>query len=85
MLLGLTAGLLTTVGFVPQLLKGWRTKSMEDLSLIMPTLLSAGMGLWLCYGIVIESLPIIFWNSVAIGLNMGMIVLKLKLLEARSK
>ncbi len=78
MVLGLAAGLLTTIGFVPQLVKGYRTKRMDDVSLVMPMLLSAGMALWLGYGLMIDSLPIIFWNIVALGLNLGMIVLKLK-------
>jgi MtN3 and saliva related transmembrane protein len=78
MALGLVAGFLTTVGFVPQLVKGYRTKRMDDVSLVMPMLLSAGMALWLGYGIVIDSLPIIFWNIVALGLNLGMIFLKVK-------
>ncbi len=78
MVLGLAAGLLTTIGFVPQLVKGYRTRRMDDVSLVMPMLLSAGMALWLGYGIMIDSLPIIFWNIIAIGLNLGMIVLKLK-------
>ncbi len=78
MVLGLAAGLLTTIGFVPQLVKGYRTRRMDDVSLVMPMLLSAGMALWLGYGLMIDSIPIIFWNIVAIGLNLGMIVLKLK-------
>jgi MtN3 and saliva related transmembrane protein len=79
MVLGLAAGLLTTVGFVPQLVKGYQTKRMDDVSLVMPMLLSAGMALWLGYGLMIDSFPIIFWNIVALILNLGMIVLKLKL------
>jgi len=78
MVLGLAAGFLTTIGFVPQLVKGYRTKRMDDVSLVMPMLLSAGMALWLGYGIMIDSLPIIFWNIVALGLNLGMIFLKVK-------
>jgi MtN3 and saliva related transmembrane protein len=78
MVLGLAAGLLTTIGFVPQLVKGYRTKRMDDVSLVMPMLLSAGMALWLGYGIMIDSLPIIFWNIVALGLNLIMIALKIK-------
>jgi MtN3 and saliva related transmembrane protein len=78
MVLGLAAGFLTTIGFVPQLVKGYRTKRMDDVSLVMPMLLSAGMALWLGYGIMIDSLPIIFWNIVALGLNLGMILLKVK-------
>jgi MtN3 and saliva related transmembrane protein len=79
MVLGLTAGFLTTIGFVPQLIKGYRTRRMDDVSLVMPMLLSAGMALWLGYGIMIGSLPIIFWNIVALVLNLGMIFLKVKL------
>ncbi len=78
MVLGLAAGLLTTIGFVPQLVKGYRTKRMDDVSLVMPMLLSAGMALWLGYGIMIDSLPIIFWNIVALGLNLMMMALKIK-------
>ena len=78
MVLGLAAGFLTTIGFVPQLVKGYRTKRMDDVSLVMPMLLSAGMALWLGYGIMIDSLPIIFWNIVALVLNLGMIFIKLK-------
>ena len=76
--LGLIAGFLTTVGFVPQLIKGIRTRKMEDVSLTMPVLLSMGMALWLAYGIGIESWPIIIWNAIAIALNLGLIYLKLR-------
>jgi MtN3 and saliva related transmembrane protein len=76
MALGLVAGLLTTTGFVPQLVKGFRTKRMGDVSLVMPILLATGMALWLGYGVLIESWPIIFWNAVALILNIGLIVMK---------
>jgi MtN3 and saliva related transmembrane protein len=76
MALGMVAGSLTTAGFVPQLVKGFRTKSMGDVSLVMPLLLATGMALWLGYGVLIESWPIIFWNAVALILNIGLIVMK---------
>ncbi|MCU0861867.1 MAG: SemiSWEET transporter [Methanomassiliicoccales archaeon] len=75
--LGLVAGFLTTVGFVPQIVKGIRSRSMRDVSLIMPIFLGLGMLLWLLYGIWLESLPIILWNAVAFALNMVIIALKL--------
>jgi MtN3 and saliva related transmembrane protein len=77
-LLGLTAGFITTVGFVPQLIKGLRSGSMKDVSLTMPLLLIAGMSLWMAYGLMIGDLPIILWNSVAILLNFGIVALKLR-------
>ncbi|MCG7840874.1 MAG: SemiSWEET transporter [Methanomassiliicoccales archaeon] len=75
-LVGLTAGFITTIGFVPQIIKGYRTGSMKDVSLVMPIILMAGMSLWLAYGIILQDLPIILWNSVAIVLNGVIVVLK---------
>jgi len=76
--LGLLAGFLTTVGFVPQIVKGYRSKSMGDLSLYMPILIGVGMLIWLLYGIWLDSLPLILWNVIALTLNMVIIVLILK-------
>ncbi len=78
MLLGLIAGLLTTVGFVPQLLRGYRTKRMGDVSVAMPIVLATGMFLWLVYGILTNDLPIIVWNATAVLLNIGIVGLKVR-------
>jgi MtN3 and saliva related transmembrane protein len=78
LMLGVLAGLLTTVGFIPQIIKGYRTKRMEDVSLLMPLVLGAGMLLWLFYGISLENLPIVLWNAIAFTLNMVVVVLKLR-------
>jgi len=75
-MLGMVAGMLTTVGFIPQIVRGYRTKKMDDVSLFMPILLSAGMALWLGYGMVLNDLPIIFWNAVALTFNLVIIALK---------
>ncbi|HVO78159.1 MAG TPA: SemiSWEET transporter [Methanomassiliicoccales archaeon] len=78
MILGVIAGFLTTVGFVPQLLRGLQTKHMEDVSLLMPVILGAGMLLWLFYGLTLDNIPIVVWNGIAFALNIGIIALKLK-------
>ncbi|MGD1060283.1 MAG: SemiSWEET transporter [Methanomassiliicoccales archaeon] len=78
MLLGLVAGFLTTVGFLPQMVKGLRTKHMEDISLLMPLILAAGMLLWLLYGLTLDNIPIVLWNAIAFALNIGIVLLKLK-------
>ncbi len=78
LILGVLAGFLTTIGFVPQIIKGYRTKRMEDVSLLMPMVLGAGMLLWLLYGISLENLPIVIWNAIAFALNMGVVGLKLR-------
>lgn len=74
--LGLTAGILTTLAFVPQVLKIYRTKSGKDISRGMISIFSAGVLLWLVYGIVIDSLPLILANSVTLALTLAIIVLK---------
>ena len=76
--LGLLAGFLTTIGFVPQIVKGYRSKSMGDLSLLMPILIGIGMFIWLIYGIWLDSLPLILWNAIALALKVVIIVLILR-------
>jgi MtN3 and saliva related transmembrane protein len=75
-MLGLVAGFFTTIGFVPQIVKAYRTKKMEDVSLVMPIMLSLGMMFWLFYGISLNNLPIILWNAIALGLNLTIFSLK---------
>lgn len=77
-ILGLVAGLLTTSSFIPQLIKGYRTKRMDDVSLLMPAVLGTGMFLWLLYGIAVNDLPIIIWNAISVALNLGIIFLKIR-------
>lgn len=76
--IGLAAGLITTSGFIPQVIKGYRSGRMEDVSLFMPIVLMVGMTLWLIYGIYLQDLPIIFWNAVAIGLNCVLLMMKVR-------
>jgi len=83
-LLGMVAGLFTTVGFVPQIIKGYRTKRMDDVSLFMPILLSVGMGLWLAYGVVLNDLPIVFWNAAALTFNLIIVAIKMKYKRGRA-
>ena len=65
-LLGLLAGALTTIAFLPQVLKTWRTKSTEDISAVMFITFCLGLFLWLIYGLLINSLPIIFANALTL-------------------
>jgi MtN3 and saliva related transmembrane protein len=74
--LGLVAGLLTTLGFVPQIIKSLRTRRMDEVSLLMPLLLAAGLFLWLLYGVVKEDPPIIIWNAISLALNLSLVGLK---------
>lgn len=76
--LGLAAGTLTTVAFIPQLRKAWNSKSTGDLSWGMVTTFSMGVALWLLYGFSIHSLPVIVANMVTLLLQFGIIALKVK-------
>ncbi|GIV59136.1 MAG: sugar transporter SemiSWEET [Rhodothermaceae bacterium] len=67
--LGLVAAACTTVAFLPQVVKNWRTKSAGDLSFGMFGLFTIGVVLWLVYGVLIENLPIIAANMVTLVLN----------------
>jgi len=76
--LGLTAGILTTCSFVPQLTKVWRTKSADDLSYAMFGVFSIGVGLWLAYGVLRRDAPIIVANAVTLILAIGILILKMR-------
>jgi MtN3 and saliva related transmembrane protein len=67
-ILGLVAGLLSTISFVPQVVKTWRSRSAKDLSLVMFLLYCAGVFLWMIYGIMIDELPVILWNIITLVL-----------------
>ena len=82
-LLGLLAGALTTIAFVPQLLKLYATKSGKDVSARMFLIFSTGVILWLVYGVLIRSAPIIIANSLT--LLMSLVILALKLRYSRSQ
>ncbi|MBU1191506.1 MAG: SemiSWEET transporter [Gammaproteobacteria bacterium] len=77
-LLGLCAGSLTTLAFVPQVLKTWRSKSGNDISLGMFLLFSTGVLLWLIYGILIDALPVILANAITLLLSLTVLALKLR-------
>ena len=75
-LLGLSAGSLTTISFVPQVIKTWRSKSADDISTGMFAIFSIGLVMWLIYGLYLESLPIIIANTVTLVLTIVMLILK---------
>lgn len=77
-LLGLLAGFLTTVAFVPQVVKTWKSKSARDLSVVMFSLFCAGVFLWMIYGIMINELPVILWNVVTLILALIILFFKLR-------
>jgi MtN3 and saliva related transmembrane protein len=77
-LLGVIAGTLTTISFLPQLVKIVKNKSAKDVSLLMFLIFTLGIFLWLVYGILTLTLAIIIANSVTIILALSILILKIK-------
>jgi len=76
--IGSAAATLTTISFIPQAWKVWRTKHTADISLGMYILFTIGVALWLAYGILLESWPIIAANSLTLILAGAVLTLKIK-------
>jgi len=77
-LVGLIAGTLTTIAFIPQLQQTWRTRSAQDVSLGMLLTFVTGVFLWLVYGLLLGALPIILANLVTLVLTLAILILKLR-------
>jgi len=77
-LLGLVAGSLTTAAFFPQLVKAWKSHSTKDISLLMYLVICTGILLWLIYGVIIGSLPVIAANAVTLVIASAILILKIR-------
>ncbi|UHO37533.1 SemiSWEET transporter [Chryseobacterium capnotolerans] len=73
-LLGIIAGVLTSISMIPQLIKVIREKNVEDISLLMLLVLISGLSLWVWYGFVKDELPIILSNSFAVLVNISLLI-----------
>jgi MtN3 and saliva related transmembrane protein len=77
-LVGYTAATLTTLAFIPQTLHSWRSRDLSGVSLGMYSLFTMGVALWLLYGVVLESWPIIIANAITLALAGSVLFLKLR-------
>ena len=77
-LIGIIAGLLTTVAFLPQAVKIWRSKSAKDVSLAMFVCFCAGIVLWVIYGFMLGALPVILANVVTLCIAATILVFKIR-------
>jgi MtN3 and saliva related transmembrane protein len=75
---GYIAGACTTIAFVPQAWKVYRTKHTHDLSLGMFLLSTIGVACWLAYGITRAELPIIIPNAVTLVLSSYVLAMKIR-------
>jgi MtN3 and saliva related transmembrane protein len=81
--IGLAAGTLTTVSFLPQLLRTWRLRRADDISGWWLAAFISGVVLWLAYGLFLWSLPIILANAATLALTMAILVMKIWYRERR--
>lgn len=77
-ILGITAGTMTTVSFLPQLIKAHKTRHTGDLSLLMLIMLFTGIGIWTVYGFLISEIPVIASNSVSFLMIGYILLLKIR-------
>lgn len=75
--IGLTAGTLTTISFLPQVIKTWKSKSAKDISLAMFSTFCVGLFLWIVYGILEKDIPVIFTNTFTLVLAGTILYFKL--------
>ena len=76
--LAFVAGALTSTGYLPQIIKGYRTRKLDDVSVIMPAVLGFGMFLWLIYGLAREDAAIIAANIIGASLTTLLVMMKMK-------
>ena len=77
-LIGLLAGTLSTIAYVPQVVKSWRSGSTSDVSLTMFAIMVTGVTLWLIYGVFVHDIPIMVANGATLLLAGTVLVLKIK-------
>jgi MtN3 and saliva related transmembrane protein len=76
-MVGLLGSLLSSITFIPQVYKTWKTKSAGDLSLLMMSIVFISTIVWLIYGFGLNLLPVIIANSIICVLSLLLIIFKL--------
>jgi len=76
--IGYIAGTLTTISFLPQVIRTWKMRETKDFSLAMLLLFATGILLWTVYGIWTGSLPVILANVITFLLILVLLAMKIK-------
>ena len=77
-IVAIAAGILILIGWVPQIIQGYKTKKLEDVSKYLMVAIFSGAVLWLIYGIEIDDVYIVGVNLAAMFLTMTVLIMKLK-------
>lgn len=76
--IGLSAAVLTTVANIPQVIKAWRTRETDDLSLVTIFTLATGLALWVVYGVLQTDAVLVGANAVALAVTLTLAGLKIR-------
>ncbi len=76
LVVGLVSGTLTTLSFIPQVVRSWRRKSVADLSATMLVTFAIGVAGWIGYGVMTAALPVIVSNAVTLALALALLAMK---------
>lgn len=80
-IIGYIAACLTTFAFLVQAIKSWKTKDLSGISVGMYSMFASGVALWLVYGLVIDSMPLIVTNALTFIFALGVLYMKLKQIQ----
>ena len=76
--IGFFADFCTTIAFLPQAVKVYKSKSTKDISLYMFLIFTIGVLSWLIYGLIINDLPVILANAVTLILSFFILIYKIR-------
>jgi MtN3 and saliva related transmembrane protein len=77
-ILGYTAGAITSLTFLPQVVKTWKSRSAADISLMMFLIAALNEVLWIMYGVLLDNTVIILTNAIVLAMSLTMIYFKLR-------
>lgn len=82
---GFVAGILIAISMIPQAVKSYKTKNVEDISFYMLFIIGIGTFLWVTYGVLIISYPIMAMDGFGFLVNLVLIYMKIKYTKKRRK
>lgn len=77
-ILGYSAGAITSLTFLPQVIKTWKVKSAKDISLLMFVIAAVNEVMWIIYGAMLDNWVIMLTNIIVLSMALTMIYFKLR-------
>ncbi len=77
-LVGYIAAFFTTFALLPQIIRIWKLKEARDISILMPSMIAVGTALWLVYGVLISSWPVIAANVISLLITLATLYVTIK-------